>query len=136
MVKTICFCDRCQKMTEHPIALNFSIMDVVTRDLTEWSRLPECVELCEACAVEISNIVTSQPKAAAITQQEPEEDKKKRGRKAIRVDTGKIVALRKAGWKVKDIAEEIGLTTSQVSNVLYQEKKKLERENEKHGSND
>ncbi len=52
------------------------------------------------------------------------------------MDTGKIVALRKAGWKVKDIAEEMGLTTSQVSNVLYQEKKKLERENEKHGSND
>ncbi len=76
MVKTICFCDRCQKMTEHPIALNFSIMDIVTRDLTEWPRLPECVELCEACAVEISNIVTSQPEAAAITQQEPEEDKK------------------------------------------------------------
>jgi len=54
---------------------------------------------------------------------EPGDDSKPAGR---RIDTGKILALRKAGWAVKDIAEDMGLSTAAVSNAIWREKKKSE----------
>ncbi|MBT9703801.1 hypothetical protein GPK66_04425 [Eubacterium ramulus] len=40
------------------------------------------------------------------------------------VDIGKMVALRNAGWTYKQIAEEMKLTEKQVSNYLYNAKKR------------
>lgn len=135
MIKAICVCDRCQKPTEKPIALFMRFLDASTNDLSLWQRLPDRVELCEECAEEVCNIATSQleaaaasqpdPEATAASQPDPEDDQKKQRR---RVDTGKVVALRKAGWKVKDIAEEMHLESRQVSNILYQARKRLGKE--------
>jgi len=50
---------------------------------------------------------------------------------ARRIDTGKILALRKAGWAVKDIAEDMGLSTAAVSNAIWREKKKSESKEDK-----
>ena len=52
--------------------------------------------------------------------------RKRPGRKpkAETVDIGKMVALRNAGWTYKQIAEEMKLTDKQVSNYLYNAKKR------------
>lgn len=52
-------------------------------------------------------------------------DKKSKG-----YDIGKIVALKRAGWKVKDIAEEFNVTPQVISNVLF----KIKREQESKGA--
>ena len=44
--------------------------------------------------------------------------------KSDTVDIGKMVALRNAGWTYKQIAEEMKLTDKQVSNYLYNAKKR------------
>lgn len=41
-------------------------------------------------------------------------------------DVGKIMALKKAGWKVKDIADEMKMTPQQVSNQIYLYNKKMQ----------
>lgn len=52
-------------------------------------------------------------------------DKKSKG-----YDVGKILALKRAGWKVKDIAEEFNVTPQVISNVLF----KIKREQESKGA--
>ena len=47
-------------------------------------------------------------------------------KKKITVDTGKLVALRNAGWSMKKIAEELGISEGSVFNYL----KKMEGRNE------
>ena len=44
--------------------------------------------------------------------------------KPKKIDRGKIMALEKAGWKPKDIAEEMDLKALQVSNIIWQEHEK------------
>lgn len=41
-----------------------------------------------------------------------------------RIDRGKIMALKAAGWTPKKIADEMRLEPKQVSNIIYQEQKK------------
>lgn len=54
-------------------------------------------------------------------QKSPPEPKNKR---TLKVDTGKMLALRKAGWSMKKIAEELKISEGSVYNYL----KKLEAE--------
>lgn len=48
----------------------------------------------------------------------------KEGKKRVAVDTGKLLALRKAGWTIEKIADELSVSTGTVCNYL----KKLEEE--------
>ena len=41
-----------------------------------------------------------------------------------KVDKGKIMALKNAGWAVKDIASEMGMDPANVSNIIWREKHK------------
>ena len=50
-------------------------------------------------------------------------------RKRRSIDKDKILALKKAGWKVKDIAEDMGLEAATVSQVLWRENQKRIAEN-------
>lgn len=53
-------------------------------------------------------------------------DGSSRPRKRVKVDTGKLMALRKAGWSMKKIGEELGISESSVFNYL----KKLKEGNQ------
>ena len=55
---------------------------------------------------------------------EAAEDESTTGKK--KYDVGKIMALKKAGWKVKDIADEMKMTPQQVSNQIYLYNKKMQ----------
>lgn len=63
-----------------------------------------------------------------IAQNEPENDQidpaDGKAGKRKRIDIGKIMALRNANWQVKDIADEMHLTPLQVSQAIYNYKKK------------
>ena len=50
-----------------------------------------------------------------------------------KIDRGKIMALEKAGWKPKDIAEEMDLKALQVSNIIWQEHEKARQAASKGG---
>ena len=52
------------------------------------------------------------------------DDQKEKSRKQI--DIGKIMALKNAGWKVKDIADEMHMEPSAVSNAIWRHNKALE----------
>lgn len=54
------------------------------------------------------------------TQEEPKKDKRNK------IDTGKIKALYNAGWPVKEIATEMHLANSVISNALYRLRQKGE----------
>lgn len=58
------------------------------------------------------------------TVSEVVEDESTTGKK--KYDVGKIMALKKAGWKVKDIADEMKMTPQQVSNQIYLYNKKMQ----------
>lgn len=42
------------------------------------------------------------------------------------IDVGKIMALKNAGWKNKDIADEMHMDPQTVANVIYQQRKKAQ----------
>ena len=124
MIKTVCVCDRCGQRTEDPVVVTFAAMDILTREASEWTQDPGRLELCEACAGEVSRY-------AARQESRPASGKSSGSAAREKIDTGKVIALRTAGWKIKDIAEEMGLAPGQVSKVLCQEKKRREQEAQK-----
>ena len=79
-----------------------------------------------------TEIVQNEPENAQneteIAQNEPENDQidpaAGKAGKRKRIDIGKIMALRNANWQVKDIADEMHLTPLQVSQAIYNYKKK------------
>lgn len=83
-------CDRCGKRTDK--ANGLPIMDL------------ENVDLCDKCFVELRGVIG---KFIDNVENEPK-----------RIDDGKIGALRRAGWTIQAIAEEIGCSKPTVINHL------------------
>lgn len=52
------------------------------------------------------------------------EDFKPAGRKYKKLDMGKVMALRDAGWSKKQIAEEMGVSEASIASAIYRHKKK------------
>ena len=63
------------------------------------------------------------PASTAETQRGGDDQK---GRSRKQIDIGKIMALKNAGWKVKDIADEMHMEPSAVSNAIWRHNKSLE----------
>lgn len=65
--------------------------------------------------------------------QEPEasehDEKDAKHKKRVQVDTGKLMALRKAGWSVPKIADELGIGKSTVYNYVMKMQKGAANEN-------
>ena len=61
---------------------------------------------------------------ASTTETQEGDDQKGKSQKQI--DIGKIMALKNAGWKVKDIADEMHMEPSAVSNAIWRHNKSLE----------
>lgn len=64
------------------------------------------------------------PVPASTDETKGGDDQKGKFRKQI--DIGKIMALKNAGWKVKDIADEMHMEPSAVSNAIWRHNKALE----------
>lgn len=133
MVKVIC--DKCgAEITKDPIRLNMNYVDVATGEILEPKTTIQQQErdYCELCARSILNYAeqkavlivehrTIKPKKTEV--KEPEEDQ---GKPKKKLDIGKIMALKKAGWSAADIAEELGTTAQSIYSAVYTYKKKVE----------
>ena len=98
-------CDRCHKRIEKPdrigyVALNWR--DLKTDALT-GENPTEDLDFCDECMDEITAFISRKPAADEIAAPQKK-----------RVDVGKIRALSKAGWSVKNIAEEVGCSEQTV----------------------
>ena len=129
MIKRICICDGCGVQTDDPIAVTFGNLDLETESTKEYSIFkPDRREFCPGCA---SFIHSGRALQQRVTEElEPKEEKQKKkqlGR--TKIDIGKIKALKNAGWSVKDIASEMHLEPRQISQAIYLDKKKREKEN-------
>lgn len=62
----------------------------------------------------------------ASTPEDQGGDNHKDGGKRKQIDIGKIMALKNAGWKVKDIADEMHMEPSAISNAIWRHNKSLE----------
>lgn len=137
------FCDRCGADMSREKRLGF--VSVNTRDKAEGDLLEEnefeSWLFCKKCTEDIRRYVRTLPlkpsqndekrsepaKSEAKAQEtvsEAAEDESTTGKK--KYDVGKIMALKKAGWKVKDIADEMKMTPQQVSNQIYLYNKKMQ----------
>lgn len=144
------FCDRCGvEMTKEK---RHGFVSVNTRDKAEGDLLEEnefeSWLFCKKCTEDIRRYVRTLPlkpsqnegkcdqneekrseptKSEAKLQEtvsEAAEDENTTGKK--KYDVGKIMALKKAGWKVKDIADEMKMTPQQVPNQIYLYNKKMQ----------
>lgn len=77
----------------------------------------------EAVTPEVSAITIEQMEGDII-ESPPDEPEKEAPKKAKRkpIDTGKVKALRKAGWSLQKIADEMGCSTQNISKILIREK--------------
>lgn len=89
---------------------------------------------CEDCMAEIWEFMQHKqenvPKKIETVNEpleEPrQEQKAEEPKKRQRIDIGKIMALKNAGWSVAKIADEMGMQPQAVSNAIYQQKKRME----------
>lgn len=78
---------------------------------------------CVKCMKEIERFIQKMPTTEPAATEEPEGSSDGAGQKAskkgrVRLDMGKVMALRKAGWSLKDIADEMKAHPQSVSNAI------------------
>lgn len=122
MRQTIFTCDKCgrQLRRDEPVV-------IITPEMYEQGGIdfdgrieaPEPIrsfdnhDFCKECALDILKYAVTEKSEA-----DPEEKEEDPDKKAVKVDTGKIKALHKAGWSVAKIADEIGCSEQTVYNHL------------------
>lgn len=152
MRRVIINCDHCGD------EINGDPFTIVKQDTHQLNRFydPFGIDLCGKCAKkmfdraragliepseEVEDILDSLPEI----EEEPEEiieskdgdSDSTKPKKAVsggnrsKFDTGKLLALNRAGWSPEAIAEELKLTPKQVSSWLYNNKEKVAKFNEK-----
>lgn len=128
MKKTITICDKCGKevdtgkeiagfdLCESCFATAYVILDdwiggtiKKTETEEEFEELTEIVE-------EVEEVEEAAPKST-YNRRQPEKK---------RIDWGKACALKKAGWKNSDIADELGINVGTVNAMIYKEMKKYD----------
>ena len=51
MIKQICYCDRCNTVTNEPVDLALGSLDIETGDVSSWPERPDSnLQLCDTCA--------------------------------------------------------------------------------------
>lgn len=131
MKKTVYTCDRCKKeIAGDPVKICMEVVDRKNDGFTNSFPFPNIREydFCDSCGEYIAGQIRRFCKkgAPAITDQDggaavietAAESKPSPGTAARRIDTGKVMALKTAGWTVKAIAEEMGCSEVTVYNVL------------------
>lgn len=74
---------------------------------------------------ETSESVSKGAESVSACEKPPAEQEEPKGKRR-QIDVGKIMALKNAGWKNKDIADEMHMEPQAVANVIYQQKRKIQ----------
>lgn len=125
MRKTVLICDRCGKEIpegENPGYIYLGSRNRDNGDILQDSCEFESNDYCEACMIEVTKYVACGAADAedkkntvkAVKAPKPESTLPRR-----KIDYGKIEALANAGWSNKAIAEEMGMTTKQITDARY-----------------
>ena len=105
-VVTTYFCDRCGAEIKTETVPVFRFFQVEPENGAPRDDTDEFYELCNNCRNYIKKVILSEP-----FKEQPKQMKKV-------VDTGKIHALRDAGWTIKAISEEMKCSEATVYNHL------------------
>jgi len=112
-------CDSCNKeITDNPVKIYAEAVDRHTGDFTTARTLiPELEDkdFHQTCAIKLIRGMLKQPDLP-VPAIPPE--KKAVCKTNKKIDAGKVLALHKAGWKVKDIASELSCSDQTVYNAL------------------
>lgn len=135
MKKILYICDRCKReIEENPTKIYVDELDRENSDFVYSDPYPEMKnrDFCKTCGEFFVGLINRHCEKGipAVPNKEfekavqemikdtqpsdPPPEKKTRSK----LDTGKIVALRKAGWTIKAIAEEMSCSEQAVYNVL------------------
>lgn len=87
------------------------------------SKSPENVNKTEESVSETPESDSKEVKSVSICEEQPPEQEEPKGKRK-QIDIGKIMALKNAGWKNKDIADEMHMEPQAVASAIYQYKKK------------
>ena len=124
------FCDFCGEEIEKPeikVTLNELEYDACMKCTNRLTRIAHYQEWKTQEPDMDAREVEDKPeeKDAERKEQKPEKPKRQQGERkerAIHVDHGKIVALKNAGWPVKEICAEMHVSPATVFNHLKMEK--------------
>lgn len=123
-------CDRCGgEIRENRYGfIDIGLFAKKTKDRLDENPFRDS-HFCNGCVSAILAFIRKKPEAAMESVGEKKESdseatpvtgtEEKEKPKRRQIDTGKIFALRKAGWSPKMIAEDMGLTPQQVYNQLH-----------------
>ena len=133
-------CDRCgaEIKDQNTVgAVSLELQDIHTGDLMGDNPFEDW-DLCDQCLVDIQTYIKMKPKEKKFEELLESVDAgkktaaKKETKKPItkKWDRGKAQALRTAGWKLADIAKEVGVTESAISKHTKPAPPKAERPHE------
>lgn len=109
-------CDHCKKVIDGDVIKILAnrteresggVIGFVDKDQNERDYHPECAEKILSFA---NHVKEEKPKQ--------EKEQKETGTKK-KLDIGKILALKKAGWKYKEIAGEMGTSEQCIASTIY-----------------
>lgn len=113
-MKTI-ICDHCKKVIDGDVIKILTSRTergsgavtgfAIYKDQNERDYHPECAEKILSFANHVK-------------EEQPKQERKEAGTKK-KLDIGKILALKKAGWKYKDIAGEMGTSEQCIASTIY-----------------
>lgn len=89
--------------------------------------VPDEVPRTESAAPAVPAITIEQMEGDILDPDEPEKEAPKKAKRKP-IDTGKVKALRKAGWSLQKIADEMGCSTQNISKILIRGKENEQKE--------
>ena len=129
-------CDRCGKEIKDPIGLRMAYVDIETGELLDpvITKNQYDRDYCENCAKAILQFAEkaeglsigykATEKNETLAKEEPE--KQDNQGKRTKLDIGKVMTLKNAGWSAAKIADEMGTTAQNIYSAVHYHKKKMQ----------
>jgi hypothetical protein len=117
-----------QNALKHGAPAKFILEMLEESSPVEDAPIPPAEELAEEEEYGTADVTAPEPPEVEAPESESEPEPEPTHRK--RIDIGKIMALKNAGWRTKDIAEEMGMKPDAVSQAIYAYNKKKEKNND------
>lgn len=119
MKKILYICNRCgREITTAGIRIIPHYFEFGTDKVLEEIEVPDKnVHFCMNCTQKVMQEIRTAADVSdeKVTKELPDKkSENKRPRKAERLDAGKVMALHRAGWENKKIADEMGVTERQI----------------------
>ena len=114
------------EMLRNAISVTEEAAETVAEDTctAKETDAEEVAEADDAVAENVEETVVENNSADVKAAEKIAEGDKNKGGKNRKLDIGKIMALKNAGWKIKDIAYELHTSPAVISNAIWKHTKK------------